>query len=342
MLIRWLLEEVKRSGMDIVDVYREAGAKIPARPNNSFQNMKNKSARTLNIAVPLGLLEWAVSRRFKGDMSKAEQVLAGLSEEDFKQVLTQAERLRAGPVQTSARTPAKEGIPPFSSIKADGDFKVYTPPPSKKPETKPNQGVVSEDAAPYGSDPMKMSGPEVAPIEEQLAPVDLRDELPVFHVSKRAGKFPIKIPKWFVAAGAGREIQSCKDYLYFRELPDWKNYHSAEVVGESMLQTLRPHDMVILKVLNNNEGIALEPLDSDDLKSPMQRLQAYVPNRSICVLRINQDEPTLKRVLYYPGQTSKDWKLVIEADNRSVWAPRPIDLKDHVVFYAVAVGLAKE
>ncbi len=237
---------------------------------------------------------------------------------DERQAMLTLLRIPAEPEQTSG-TPAEQA--PASSKNAD--------------DTPAVDRILK---AGYGR--MRVN---ILPIVDRPKAQNHRDELAVWKIQKRSSRAPVKLPKWYgLACGGGRELQKCPDYIYFRELPDWKNHHSAVVRGDSMRETLLPQDIVILRMLNNSEGVALEPLDSDDLKGPMQRLQAYVPPRAICVVRINDEEPTLKRVLYHAGQTSKDWKLTIVADNPAEWEPRPIGLKDHVVFYARVIGLAQE
>jgi len=143
-----------------------------------------------------------------------------------------------------------------------------------------------------------------------------------------------------LAAGTGGPLERCKEYLYFRELSDWQGIHSARIRGDSMRDTLKPGDIVVLRAMGES-GLKLPSLASGAEKNPFARLRVDVPDDSIWVLSINAEEPTLKRVRYFVS--GADWHLMIQADNPlEPGYPRVVTRHDEVTFWARVIGIAQE
>lgn len=170
-----------------------------------------------------------------------------------------------------------------------------------------------------------------------------RDRIAEFKIVKRGKRTAKKLPKWLgMAAGPGRELQLCPDFLYLVGLDHARDLHAVIVTGDSMEETLHDNDAIVLQAFGDT-GIILEPLEPGQEKGPVQRLQAQVPDDSICVVQIDQDPPTLKRVRYH-GEHTDDWKITIEADNPPAWnngKAFPIEREHHFVIWAKLLGLAK-
>ena len=179
----------------------------------------------------------------------------------------------------------------------------------------------------------------IVPLEARPVAASRREELAVFTVSKR--RKGALAPHWLdLAAGAGGPLERCKDYLYFQELPDWQGIHSARIRGESMKDTLRSGDIVVLRAMGES-GLKLPALASGAEKNPFARLRVDVPDDSIWVLSINAEEPTLKRVRYFVS--GADWHLMVQADNPlEPGYPRVVTRHDEVTFWARVIGIAQE
>jgi hypothetical protein len=175
-------------------------------------------------------------------------------------------------------------------------------------------------------------------------PVNRRDELRVVHVTLEPRGD--RLPTWInLAAGRGRDLEISDEFIHVRELPDWRNVHSLVVSGESMLETLRPGDIVLLRRLENVEMVSLSKnadIRDDFRVKPMADWKRIVPHDSICVLSINSGEPTLKRIKYVG--TEAQWFMNIVADNPNEWpeSPKTImptdEVKFHGILYAIGDG----
>jgi len=175
-------------------------------------------------------------------------------------------------------------------------------------------------------------------------PVNLRHQLKVFHRTTPDDPKRIPVPKWLnMAAGDGSDLELCEDYIYFRELPDWKGVHSAVVRGDSMLETLEPGDVIVMKEFDGGTW-ELPQIESPDEKSPLVEFKrrTKLGDNDICVLSINDDPPTLKRVVFDTSRGT-DWKLQIIADNPPAWRTTfQVALGDKVVFHAKMLGISDE
>lgn len=168
--------------------------------------------------------------------------------------------------------------------------------------------------------------------------IDRRDELAVYRIKKKDEGHAV--PKWLnLACGNGCDLERSPDFIYF-ELPgSSKGLHSAVIRGDSMADTLLPGDVVILEEFAGGP-IELGPL-GDDPKNSYKQLHSRVPDESICVVQINEEPPTLKRMIYDFSRGMMDWMLLITAENALVWRPRPIGGQDTVRFWAKLIGIGE-
>ena len=188
----------------------------------------------------------------------------------------------------------------------------------------------------------KLTKRDVGPLpEKNPVPIDRRGELKVFEVSLEKRGNPL--PTWVkLAAGPGRELEISEDYIHVRELPDWKRHHSLVVAGESMKNTLAPGDIVIMERLEN---VAMVPFPKrtnlvDMEIKPLSAWHRVIPDESICVLSINKEEPTLKRIQYVGNDAQ--WFLKIVADNPAEWEypkGKTVMPEDEVDFYGILRGV---
>lgn len=176
--------------------------------------------------------------------------------------------------------------------------------------------------------------------------VDRRDEIAPYEIERR-GTATGAIPHWYdLACGEGSELERCEDYIYYRELPDWKGRHSMKIKGESMMNTLQPGDFVIVREILGPSGLTLSSIENPDDGISLIRFQSFVRHDDICVVGINGDAPTLKRVMIRkrPGVR---WSLSIRADNplaaRNFGSGGIYDISrdESVCFYATLIGRAK-
>lgn len=178
--------------------------------------------------------------------------------------------------------------------------------------------------------------PQIRMPERRPKRINRREELPRYHISK-TGK-GMKLPQWLnLAAGHGCDLEKSEDYVYLEENQGKAGLHTATVRGRSMEDTLVPGDMIVLEEFGGGP-IMLSPR-GDDPKNSYRVLNARVPQDAICVLSINDDAPTLKRISYDFSRGMMDWRLMILAENMIEWAPRAVSRNDSVTFYAKMVGI---
>jgi transcriptional regulator with XRE-family HTH domain/SOS-response transcriptional repressor LexA len=219
------------------------------------------------------------------------------------------------------------GVPPLGTeIAVDRDLNVKTLTPNKIQRTGDGALIAGEELS------------RLKPIESgKKRKKNHREKMMKFHLVKRPGQQGEPMPIWVgLAAGPGKELQRCSEYKYYRELPYWKGHHSMVVSGDSMADTILPNDLIVVKELNGAEGVVLESLQNGDMKTPLQVIQNYIRNDDICVLSINEEEPTLKRVLI---RGNNDWQMTITADNPNAFEPVSITKTDKVRFYAKLIAL---
>lgn len=179
---------------------------------------------------------------------------------------------------------------------------------------------------------------------DRYQPVDLRHLLKTFHATDADDPKAHKIPRWLnAAAGEGCDLELCEDYIYFRELPDAKGVHSAVVRGDSMLLTLQPGDVIVMKEFDSGRW-ELPQIESKDEKAPLVEFkrQTKLEHNDICILSINDDAPTLKRIVF-DTRRGKDWKLQIVADNPAAWGSAyQVSIGDKIIFHAKILGISDE
>ena len=139
-----------------------------------------------------------------------------------------------------------------------------------------------------------------------------------------------------LAAGPGRELEQCTELMYVREISGSRGFSYARVAGESMMDTILRGDRILLKEWAG--GIELPPRGNNP-KNDLNILRNEVPHESICIVQINDDYPTLKRVMYDTRAGVADWRLLIAADNPDEWVTYAVKKQDSVKFWAKVMGL---
>lgn len=309
--------ELVRQAISKRDLTYEVAAKEAGVPTaNGAATIRDLFKRQRSIHLQLA--DWALRETvFAGDA--VERAMAHLAE-----VLTPEQLANVrGTIEEFRKV---DRIPPFTSVKHVPGAKLYEPPPpATDAETK--EGRAGEGLP-----------PGYAPVEARPRRVNRRGELAVYQVERRKKAQPV--PRWLdLAAGPGRMLERCRDFLYFRELPDWKTVHSATIRGDSMMDTLHPGDIVVLKA--SDPPVVLEPIErGESYKNNLNMIRNRVPPNSVWVLQVNDDEPTLKRV-QYTGEND-DWHMQIVADNAAEWPSKVVKRSDRVTFHAMLLGLVEE
>lgn len=145
-----------------------------------------------------------------------------------------------------------------------------------------------------------------------------------------------------IAAGPGR-IYEVDEFLACDQLTS--EYVVAKVVGDSMLDTLRTDDRILLRKLDN---IFLDATEDGASMITMDKFKEYILNDHIYVLAINDDIErkayTIKRVRY--SGSGIEWICRIVADNPEVqWHSRGefvVRRTDRIHFAAEVIDLVME
>ena len=187
---------------------------------------------------------------------------------------------------------------------------------------------------------------ELSPVERIVKPVNRRSEIAVLKILKREHVKPNAkgLPQWLnLAAGEGMDLSLCEDLVYFEERDNFKGMHTAQVRGDSMIDTLLDGDVIVLKPFHAGSGVQLPSLESESEKTSLYTWQAAhgINEGAICVVSINEGAPTLKRVHYDTRRGKNNWKLQILADNPARWEPFQADTSDSITFYAKLVARAE-
>jgi len=293
------------------EILRLSGIETTRNPSSYISQ-----ALTQNQTIPFSLADFVLDHTINaGDPIERAMIAlgeAGIPAEQLPSLRSIIESIPKRPVQTSAELVVdRDVIAP----------KTLTAITVREPQEK------------YGVKPV---GPR--------QPVNLRHQLKVFHRTTPDDPKAIPVPKWLhMAAGDGSDLELCEDYIYFRELPDWKGVHSAVVRGDSMLETLEPGDVIVMQEFDGGKW-ELPQIESPDEKSPLVEFKrrTKLGDNDICVLSINDDPPTLKRVVFDTSRGT-DWKLQIIADNPPAWRTTfQVALGDKVVFHAKMLGISDE
>lgn len=175
--------------------------------------------------------------------------------------------------------------------------------------------------------------------------VNRRDEVDVFTISKE-GKGRA-FPKWLnLAAGLGKDLELCPDFIYVDDPRLPKKVHSAVINGSSMIETLHEGDVVLLEEIPPDGRLPLPQIESKTDKTTLSqwRSKSTVQNDDICVVSIGDEYPTIKRVKYDVSRGELRWKLQIVADNPAEWRDGLVfqaEVGDSVVFHAKLIGRAE-
>jgi len=169
----------------------------------------------------------------------------------------------------------------------------------------------------------------------------VKQELPEYRIAWAHEDGPGKeVSTWLnLAAGHGGDLELAETPVKVIDPPPGR-ISAARVLGDSMLETLKPSDFVILRELAP-QGKELPSLDVDQARNPADALKRVIRQHGIYVLSINDEQPVVKRVCIAHGRPP-NWHCVIIADNRLTPAwPYVVAHEDKVVFYAEVVGLGK-
>lgn len=183
----------------------------------------------------------------------------------------------------------------------------------------------------------------IRPIEAKPLRINTRDSFPWFEVVKRKPRPKARpMPHYLgLAAGAARVLQACEDLNFVRE---WTSeLHSGTVIGDSMMDTIRPGDRIALAAFNDGRGERLERLP-DDRQNPLHIIQQKVRDNEICVISHAdaEEEVTLKRIRYQKNADGT-WYMQIVADNPDapVFGHKGsyiVSRKDEIIFWARMIG----
>ncbi len=206
--------------------------------------------------------------------------------------------------------------------------------------------ALPEDRAILAAMSKKIAPPKdakVLPAESRARRRNTRADFPVFSLTTVKPRPKAKaLPHYLnVAAGPSRVLEACHDLGYVRE---WAGtLHSGTVLGDSMLDTVRPGDRIALEPYNGGEGVKLSRLPGN-LQNPVQVIKQHVPEDSICIVSLDTDpdDVTLKRIKYQ-AHADGSWYMKIEADNPDVSVfgherSYTVSRKDEVTFWARMVG----
>ena len=177
---------------------------------------------------------------------------------------------------------------------------------------------------------------------KNVAPLNRRLELRTYNARPARHQDRGASPKWLhLAAGVGGEMEESEEYFLCPELQRSRGIQFAMVRGDSMLETIRQGDLIILKELDSGAGVELPPIKSAQYAKPLREFRSRVPNDEIYALSLDGGESvTLKRVFYQVGGGG-EWIMQIVGDNQAVFSPYAVRSSDHIIFYAQFLGLAK-
>lgn len=186
----------------------------------------------------------------------------------------------------------------------------------------------------------------VAAVGREQQPINRRDEVNVFEITERRDEVP-PVPMWLgLAAGEGNDLELSDDLIYIEELKNKKGIHSAVIKGDSMINTLVAGDIVLLQELNGGR-LPLPRIESKEEKTPLIQWIRHsdIEDEDICVVSINGEPPTIKRIGYDTERGALNWKLQITADNPPAWRkakPFQVAVGDDIVFHAKLIGRAEQ
>jgi hypothetical protein len=226
----------------------------------------------------------------------------------------------------------QETIPPGTVVKKlTPNQKVYVAPPGKN-ETKTGEAIASKAPAIY-----------TRPVVKSIKPVNRRADYSVYSIKRKGPADPEGLPSWFnLAAGPGGYLERSEDLWIIPKLSRAQGINLAIVRGDSMAETLKPGDMILLQNLNGGDGVRLPSLEPGQQKTPVENFKRAVENDHIYALSLDNGQTvTIKRVTYQIAKGGR-WHIIIEADNRAEFKPYLVREEDEVIFYAKMIGFGKE
>lgn len=190
---------------------------------------------------------------------------------------------------------------------------------------------------PPGYDTYMQPIPEAAPV---LA--NRRADIPAYRAARKGGKGQA-VPQWLnLAAGGGVDLELAPELIHIET--NEKNIHAAVIRkdGDSMRNTLLPGDVVLLKEIHGGR-FPLPQIEDATEKIPLAKWKtdSGIRDGDIVVVSINDNAPTIKRVVYDTERGERDWKLQIVADNPPAWRGGKtfqVAVGDSVVFHAKLIG----
>jgi hypothetical protein len=202
-------------------------------------------------------------------------------------------------------------------------------------------GIKAYDAPPISADgASEPEAPYARPIESQPRRVNRRDELPLYAIARKPGAGIVAIKKFeAVAAGFGEDLSPSPDLTYIRELPDWRDVHSIIVRGDSMEDTLRPDDLILVRAFHAGEGLTLDALSHGDPKTPVKQIEQFIPDDKLFIMSIGLEPPTVKRIRY-DIHNPRDWHLLIVPDNPQ-YKTRVLARETEIRFWGQVVGIGE-
>ncbi len=221
-------------------------------------------------------------------------------------------------------------LPVGTTITKDKNVKAYTPPPGLPSAKDVAVKIAKDDAPAYGK-----------PVPVELRPTDYwRQRLKIVHYSTEKAPRTVPVPGWSgLAAGPGRDVEP-ENPIFMEAAKVKKDTRFFIVRGDSMFPTFKDNEIITVRDLGAG-GLVLPPLARGASKSPLDAIKRQVPNDSACLISINNEELTVKRIRY-AARSNQDWHLMIMADNPTYTDyPRPTGREDEVIFWAVVEGLAK-
>lgn len=268
------------------EILRAAGI-TSKKPSSYMSDVLN-----VTDSIRYTLADYVLSQTvFAGDpVERALHNLAegGLSAEQISAIRSLVESMRPKQLPDKAATPILD---------------------ASKPRFIMQPNVAREDEPDYGGLPEGFVPPE-------KGRTNRRNEYRIVPYSSEPMPGAVQIPCFeSVAAGFGEDLEKSEDLVHVREFPDWKGVHSLIVRGDSMEDTLKPRDLILVETFNNGDGITLEALQPEDEKTPYRQVQKRIPDDEIYVLSIDNEPPTVKRVVY-DTHIENDWHLAIVADNK--------------------------
>lgn len=144
-----------------------------------------------------------------------------------------------------------------------------------------------------------------------------------------------------LAAGVAGQVEPLDRVCHVAELADRKNISLLVVQGESMLPTLKPGDIAVVRHVE--PPFELPAMGKGGKKRPLAGLRSVIGDGQLGVYTMNDEGEAVKR-FHFRGH-DEDWQMVLGADNAD-WAkdnkyPKPVARTDRLVVYGQVLGVAR-